>query len=66
MKNVALERLMSEILDMACPNGGVGEHQRPPEDCDTFYIETHCVTWKVSAKKTNGVWEVVRAIAESS
>lgn len=67
MKHVALERLMAEILDNACPNGGVGEHQKPPIDWNVYLIETHCITWKVTAKKYgNGEWHILRAEAQAS
>ena len=65
MKTVTLERLMGEILDNACPNGGYDE---PPfKDWNVYIIETHCITWKVTAKKYgNGLWHIARAEAQAS
>lgn len=40
-----LTDLMTSILDHACPNGG-GDN--------TYYLETHCVGWHITAHKDNG------------
>ena len=51
---MTLDKLMSDMLDNACPNGGD----------DQFYFEAHCVRWLVKAVKSDGVWLVESAKAE--
>ena len=48
-----LQDLATAILDRACPNGGVGE-----DDWNTFVIETHCIEWRITAKKIDGLWTI--------
>jgi hypothetical protein len=52
-----LDKLMSAILDHACPNGGVEE-----DGWAEYVIETHCVAWRVSARKGEAGW-VMRNVA---
>jgi hypothetical protein len=44
--------LATKILDHACPNyvDGTGWNH--------YYIETHCVAWRVTARKRDGQWEI--------
>jgi hypothetical protein len=51
--------LMSNILDSACPNGGVEEG-----GWATYYIETHCVAWRVTARKQQGRWHIRNITSE--
>lgn len=55
---VKLAELAHNILQHACPNGGI------QGDWHTFVIETHCVAWRVTAKKMNGHWVIRSAISE--
>lgn len=52
---MTLDGLATAILDSACPNGG-GEN--------SYYIETHCVGWNVTAQKINGRWEIIDVVSE--
>jgi len=47
--------LMNSILDHACPNGGAN---------NKFYIETHCVAWRVTAEKLDGKWNILNVASE--
>lgn len=51
---VKLDRLMAEMLNMACPNGGENK----------FVFESHCIMWTIEAVKINGEWIVKMATAE--
>lgn len=48
-----LARLAHNMLNHACPNGGVEE-----DGWATYYIETHCVAWRVTARKQQGRWHI--------
>ncbi len=50
-----LAELMNDILDRACPNGGAN---------NMFYIETHCVGWRVTAEKLDGQWHILGTTSE--
>lgn len=54
-----LADLATAILTHACPNGGIEE-----DGWQSFYIETHCVAWRVSAKKIDGAWTIRSMTAE--
>jgi hypothetical protein len=51
--------LMYMILDGACPNGGVEE-----DGWASYVIETHCVAWRVSARKQDGRWDIRKITSE--
>lgn len=53
---MTLAELMSSILDGACPNGGTD---------NTYYIETHCVGWRITAHKTAGKWIISDVTSEA-
>jgi hypothetical protein len=55
---VPLRQIMWEILEMACPNV-VGD-----DGWNTYYIETHCIMWKVTAQKIDGEWVIKMATGE--
>jgi hypothetical protein len=48
-----LARLAHNMLNHACPNGGVEE-----DGWATYCIETHCVAWRVTARKEQGRWHI--------
>lgn len=55
-----MDKLITKILDGACPNGN------PAEDgWNGYWIETHCVGYNVTARKVAGVWEILKWDAES-
>lgn len=57
MKSVPLEKAMFEILEMACSN--------PVDDeWNEYMIETHCIMWKIIAKKVDGQWIIKMATGE--
>lgn len=54
-----LARLAQEILDNACPNGGIdGEWH-------TYIIETHCVAWHVTARIEGKRWIIRKITSEN-
>jgi hypothetical protein len=56
-----LETLMATILDNAC-----GADERNADGSNTYLIETHCVLFRVVARKTNGVWEILSFVKEDN
>lgn len=53
LRHKTLHQVFTDILDHACPNGsGVEDEQ----GYTSYYIETHCVAWHISAKKTLSGW----------
>ena len=54
-----LAQVLADVLDHACPNGGVGE-----DGWASYYVETHCVAWNITARKTDSGWEIREAKGE--
>ena len=52
-----LGKALTQILDHACPNGGITTGWTG-EEWSSFYIETHCVAWKITARKNDNGWEI--------
>lgn len=52
--------LMADILNHACPNGGVGE-----DGYKTYVIETHCVAWRITARHLDGQWDIRTVTTEA-
>jgi hypothetical protein len=52
----SLARLAHDILDSACPNGGVDGGV--DGEWGTYVIETHCIAWRVTARKQDGHWHI--------
>jgi hypothetical protein len=48
-----LALLAHSILNNACPNGGIEE-----DGWASYYIETHCIAWRVTARKQDGHWHI--------
>ena len=55
-----LARLAHNMLNHACPNGGVEQ-----DGWATYYIETHCVAWRVTARKQQGRWHIRNITSEN-
>jgi hypothetical protein len=53
-----LARLAHDILDNACPNGGTDG------EWGTYVIETHCVAWRITARKHDGHWHIRNITSE--
>jgi len=48
-------QLAHDILDHACPN------YVDDNGWNHYYIETHCVAWKITARKSDAGW-VIREV----
>lgn len=63
-----LKELMFKILDCSCSNPVDYDEwvkdQRNYKGWNEFYIETHCIAWRVIAKKIDGQWIIKKATPE--
>ena len=63
-----LNELMFAILDHSCSSpvdyDEWAKDQRNYKGWSKFYIETHCIAWRVIAKKIDGQWIIKEARPE--
>ena len=60
MKPVPLDKAMAEILENAC-----GATTPDAEGWTEYYIETHCIMWRVTAKKAGEQWVIKMCTGEA-
>ena len=79
IKPVPLENAMFEILENCCSNPvdyeaweesnkprPIGEPRPIYTGWNEYRIETHCMVWKIIAKKVDGKWVIKMATGEAA